>query len=357
MRTRTVRGFTLIELLVVIAIIALLIALLLPAVQAVREAARRTQCRNNLKQIGLAFHNYHDVHQCFPMGSMGLENPYIAGRDYTVGFSWGIYLLPFLEQQSLYSKFRFDTPAAIVYPGNIIEFNENERLLGTSLTTFRCPTDSRPDKDDDGREGFLTAWTEIAVSSYVGNYGLNGTGVFPGLQKNLRWPQEISENRSFGAPGFAAFHVGVGPLGINSNTRLRDVVDGSSNTVFVGERHGFSNANPWLFDAQARCFWGLCLSVGQTMSSAYYRPNQCKIGGDPGRGNYCYHLMSSSHTGGIQVLMMDGSVRFISENIDSGNPANWDALPDFSDTAARRATYGVWQSICDMSEGNVVGEF
>ena len=93
------------------------------------------------------------------------------------------------------------------------------------------------------------------------------------------------------------------------------------------------------------------------MSSAYYRPNQCKPGVDPGLGNYCYHQMSSYHNSGITVLMMDGSVRFISDNIDSGDPAKWDALPDFSDASARRATYGVWQSNCDMSEGNVVGEF
>ncbi len=97
--------------------------------------------------------------------------------------------------------------------------------------------------------------------------------------------------------------------------------------------------------------------VGHTMSSGYYRPNQCPPKVDPGINNYCYHQMSSYHTDGIQVLMMDGSVRFISNNINSGNPANWDALPDFSDASARAATYGVWQSICDMSEGNVVGEF
>ena len=92
------------------------------------------------------------------------------------------------------------------------------------------------------------------------------------------------------------------------------------------------------------------------MSSAYFRPNECRMVNQI-TGKWCYHQMSSYHSNGIQVLMMDGSVRFISDNINSGNPAAWDALPDFSDASARRATYGVWQSICDMSEGNVVGDF
>ena len=144
---------------------------------------------------------------------------------------------------------------------------------------------------------------------------------------------------------------------MNSSTRIRDVVDGTSNTVFVGERHGFKTSIILLNDFHVRTFWGYCNNAHHSMSSAYFRPNECKLGIDPNPNPYCRGLMSSYHNNGIQVLMMDGSVRFISDNIDSGNPANWDALPDFSDAGARRATYGIWQSICDMSEGNVVGEF
>ena len=273
-----------------------------------------------------------------------------------------------LEQPTLYSSLDFSRPAVwLEFPEAT---NSNETLLATMMTVFLCPTDVRPTTDRFNpphvtwRNG---GWDDVATSSYVGNYGVNGHIPYPNpfgyvidSPKNRSWQQQVSEfsGQSWGYPYVhEANHFGVGPLGVNSSTRMRDVVDGTSNTIFVGERHGFQNTNEDLYDAHSRTLWGVCYLVGHTMSSAYYRPNQCKLGVDPGPGNYCYHQMSSYHNSGIQVLMMDGSVRFISDNIDSGNPANWDALPDFSDAGARAATYGIWQSICDMSEGNVVGEF
>ena len=349
--------------------IAVLIALLLPAVQAAREAARRTQCRNNLKQIGLAFHNYHDVHQCFPMGSMGVEDGLFPLVDEIRQFSWGVYLLPMLEQASLYSSLDFSKPAVwLVFPEAA---NSNERLLATQISGFLCPTDVRPTTDrfnpQPVNQYHLGGWDNLAAASYVGNYGVNGHIPYPTFQnyvipsaKNRAWPRQVSNQPGMGLAAAVSNpfnHFGVGPLGVNSSTRMRDVMDGTSNTVFVGERHGFQNTNEELYDAHSRTLWGFCHHVGYTMSSAYYRPNQCKLGVDPGSGNYCYHQMSSYHTSGISVLMMDGSVRFVSDNIDSGNPADWDALPDFSNASARAATYGVWQSLCDMSEGNVIGEF
>ena len=362
--SRRQRGFTLIELLVVIAIIAVLVALLLPAVQAAREAARRTQCRNNLKQIGIAFHNYHDVHQCFPMGAMGVRYGEMQGIDVERGFTWMAYLLPMLEQSSLYSELNFSAPAVMLTPA----VNSNETRLSASLAAFLCPSDQRSRFDSRFEQFYnATIWENAGTSSYVGNYGLNGHIPYPlhpiyspSSPRNRSWPQQVSELRGYGVPGGASNpenHFGVGPLGMNSSSKLRDVIDGTSNTVFVGERHGFSTANANLHDAHVRNIWGYSYQVGHAMSSAYYRPNQCPPNVDPGFNNYCYHQMSSYHSGGIQVLMMDGSVRFISNNINSGNPADWDALPDFSDASARAATYGVWQSICDMSEGNVVGEF
>jgi len=353
-RQRT--GFTLIELLVVIAIIAVLIALLLPAVQAAREAARRTQCRNNLKQIGLAFHNYHDVHQCFPMGVMGVYygSPNSAdGRQ----FSWGCYLLPYMDQGSLYAKLAFSEQAVLSLP--LSSVNSNEVLFSTTLPTFICPTDSRPafDKSEFGY------WDKLAVASYVGNYGVNGSVPAPGGRRNLSWGTSVFRVSAWGngwnnGQGPAdENHRGVGPLGVNSSTRMRDVMDGSTNTVFVGERHGFVSTDPWVHSTRVRTFWGVCFQVSDSLSSAYSRPNECKCGDTSNPPAQCTGLMSSYHSNGIQVLMMDGSVRFISDNINSGNPDAWDALPDFSDAGARRATYGVWQSICDMSEGNVVGDF
>ncbi len=359
-RQRT--GFTLIELLVVIAIIAVLIALLLPAVQAAREAARRTQCRNNLKQIGLAFHNYHDIHRCFPMGSMGIDFGNAGTTDWR-GFSWGVYLLPMLEQSSIYSKINFSETAVI--RGPVGATNSNELLLSAVLPGYLCPSDIRAVTDVDDRipGGASSAWAKLGSSSYVGNYGVNGFVPAPGGDKNLNWVIEIRPLAAWGnswSNGFGPAnenHRGVGPIGVNTSTRIHHVTDGTSNTVFIGERHGFSSSQNLLFEFHARALWGYCETVHHTMSSAYFRPNQCKVGVDPSPNPYCQGLMSSYHSNGIQVLMMDGSVRIISDNINSGDPAAWDALPDFSDASARRATYGVWQSICDMSEGNVVGDF
>ena len=268
-----------------------------------------------------------------------------------------------LDQGALYSQLNFAESPVVMVPVGATSINE--RLMGTVLSGFLCPSDLRPtnDLDDRNSDGSLEGWTNLGTSSYVGNYGVNGSVLAPGGNKNLGWLTRITPLAALGSGWNNGFgpadenHRGVGPIGVNTSTRLHQVVDGTSNTVFVGERHGFKTPNRILHDRHVRTFWGYCNNVANTMSSAYFRPNECKVGVDPSPNPYCRGLMSSYHSNGIQVLMMDGSVRFISDNINSGNPAAWDALPDFSDPSARRATYGVWQSICDMSEGNVVGDF
>ena len=137
------RGFTLIELLVVIAIIAILIALLLPAVQQAREAARRTQCKNNLKQLGLALHNYHDTHGTFPFGWM-------AGNDLNVS-CWGIMLLPYLDQGNLYNNWNSSVPAfneavALFQPATAVQGNLN--VIATPLAMYKCPSSTAKEKSD-----------------------------------------------------------------------------------------------------------------------------------------------------------------------------------------------------------------
>ena len=137
---RKARGFTLIELLVVIAIIAILIALLLPAVQQAREAARRTQCKNNLKQLGLAFHNYHDVTKTFPYGWELGQNLHLS--------SWGLMLLPYLDQAPLYNQFNTSLPA--INEANAVGFQtpailaQNLQVIKTPLTVFMCPSAAVP---------------------------------------------------------------------------------------------------------------------------------------------------------------------------------------------------------------------
>jgi prepilin-type N-terminal cleavage/methylation domain-containing protein/prepilin-type processing-associated H-X9-DG protein len=243
-------GFTLIELLVVIAIIAVLIALLLPAVQQAREAARRTQCKNNLKQLGLALHNYEGSSQVFPPAC--IMNPYPDGVAFGVsygdavraappGFAWGVSLLPYIEQAPLYNS--FDVNVACWAP-------VNAPAARTRVAAFLCPSatgggegfsiqkegvDRRhgvPMTRADGSEIFF------AHSHYVTNAGINQP-----------WGRQTSYCYNFDIPEpvpSAPNCVINGPFYPNSHTRVADVSDGLSNTVFLGERSSVLSNNTWV---------------------------------------------------------------------------------------------------------------
>ena len=193
-------GFTLIELLVVIAIITILVSLLLPGVQQSREAARRTQCANHLKQIGIALHNYHGSHSTFPPGWVDQNQGYVAN------WGWLAYLLPQLEQSALYSGLSVGELSL----GQALTIPEHQQRMKTVLPLFRCPSDSGPDLNnitplisDDLRA------VDVATANYVGS---NGGG---------NW----SEGDEL-----------LGVFGRNSNIEFRDITDGTSNTIVVGER-------------------------------------------------------------------------------------------------------------------------
>jgi len=362
MRRSKASGFTLIELLVTISIIAILIALLLPAVQQAREAARRTQCRNNLKQLGLALHNYHDVHRCFPMGGMGVDNPRLTSAQAIRGFSWGCYLLPYLEQDALYTAIDFNQPSFLVgFPDPLANVeNDNERLMSTTVKSFRCPSDYRASHVTDDERPPRRFWENIATASYVGNFGTNGFVMAANGRTNVSWPEvfKFTVHSIPQIPHHAMNSRGTGPFFTNSSMRLRSVADGTSTTVFVGERHGHECESKITTYTLSRTFWGMAQRLGDVLSSGYYRPNACPVGVDPGTtGKICKGPMTSVHTGGLQVLLMDGSVRFINDSIDSAEEAEIDAIPDMRNAAKRQAVYGVWQAICDMNDGTVVGEF
>ncbi|MCA9027680.1 MAG: DUF1559 domain-containing protein [Planctomycetaceae bacterium] len=291
------RGFTLIELLVVIAIIAILIALLLPAVQQAREAARRTQCRNNLKQIGLALHNYHDTHLVFPPGyiSGGVVSSDPASVETGTGFAWGAMILPQLEQAALFDHFEFE---------EVTTDDHNLEHGQTQLPMFRCPSDPAPDTFtvSDGTNDY-----ELATANYVGIYGYGSVTMSPGKPD---------------------------PAGIlyrNSSTRLRDILDGTSNTMLVGERMHEHDFDSSMMPVEANSTWYAALPgvfrapgmmmmanegpgslvlghVGQTMGMMvmHHTPNTT---------NHIVNF-SSRHTGGMHFLMADGSVHFLSENVD-----------------------------------------
>jgi len=251
------KAFTLIELLVVIAIIAVLLSLLLPAVQQAREAARRTQCKNNLKQIGLALHNYEASHGLFPPAC--LMNPYLAGnidgisfpdgiKAGSPGFGWGAMLLPYLDQTPLYNRFDFNTACWSI---------KNAKAAATPVSAFLCPSASG------GRAGF-TVQSPVPgpASTGAGNTGVDmtrsdGSKIFfadahyvTNAGVNQPWGRDpaycldfdIPEPMGNGGPD----GVINGPFYPNSHTHIRDVTDGLSHTVFIGERSSYLSHNTWV---------------------------------------------------------------------------------------------------------------
>ncbi|MDA0284502.1 MAG: DUF1559 domain-containing protein, partial [Planctomycetota bacterium] len=212
MPKRAKKGFTLIELLVVIAIIAILIALLLPAVQQAREAARRSTCKNGLKQIGLSLHNYHDVHKTLPPGCTAGPTATATGGANFLG--WTFHMLPFFDQAPLFKKFNSKVP---------INVAPNAALTSTILSVMRCPSDAGPDQDPSGSSAFGTSF-DMGLANYVGNFGVG----MPDINANPRAVQGI--------------------FGVNTKVRFRDIKDGQSNVIFVGERRNPKICGPHVTD-------------------------------------------------------------------------------------------------------------
>ena len=300
-RTRR-KAFTLIELLVVIAIIAILIALLLPAVQQAREAARRTHCKNNLKQIGLALHNYHDVYNKFPAG--GYWNNNHRGLAYQQG-SVLVHLLPYIEQSVIFNQIDFSNP-----PNRNINDTRmpDGRLMrqAVSVSAFLCPSDT-------AGSNFNNMST---VQNYAASKGASNAGSPTGGNPNGS-PPCADAYLSFRKGGTSGSGVS-GPFHRNGRScEMRDVTDGLSNTIFFGEvRPECSN--------HIRQGW-LQANNGQGMFGTLYPINldTCNTSNSSGCNwinNWTEEFgFKSRHTGGAQFLFGDGAVRFISDNIDHVN--------------------------------------
>lgn len=320
-------AFTLIELLVVIAIIAVLIALLLPAVQQAREAARRTQCKNNLKQIGLALHNYHDTMSIFPPESIWAQGAIgsYAPRNYT----WLVMILPYVDQAPLYNSANLTTPIW------------GQAIVSKQLPALTCPSDPG-----------ATVANGMSTTNYAGSEGYDW------------WPRS---NNVLG-----------GIFTLRGTTRIRDIVDGTSNTIAVGE-----------VTANGYCCGGNNTGAGKPVSapSGFMRPafvspgysdSQCTPSGQAypqpdGSANPCNQWTSfkanpsvykptyihyfginndymgahSRHVGGAHFLMADGAVKFIAQNISYGTEA----------AIGYVRGNGVWGAINTMSGGETVGDF
>ncbi|QDS86563.1 Type II secretion system protein G precursor [Rosistilla ulvae] len=288
-----VRGFTLIELLVVIAIVGILVGLLLPAVQAVRESARRMKCQNNLKQFGLALHSYHDTHNQFPSAYLRSNHAF-----------WSAAILPYVEQNNVYQTLDFNLPASWRMIGN-----PNAIALQTRFDLFQCPSASNRQGNDD----FL-------VDRVPSNYIACGSGLItreagpdPGPQK-LMYHQDID--------GF---------IFDQSRTRIRDMKDGTTQTIAVSEAVNL----PEIHDVD---YWGLGSSVDHwPIGSPSFGSNEVsEVMGSTGvpinvsldrttersidERELCF---SSRHRGGVQAVLVDGHVKFFAETID---PQIWSAL-------------------------------
>ncbi len=296
-----VSGFTLIELLVVIAIIAILVALLLPAVQQAREAARRNSCKNNLKQIGLALHNYHDTHNTLPPGYIDddpLED--VTNRNL---IGWGTFILPALEQSALYDSIS-GAGAFHVRWSSVADMTTASASVPTPygrtvVAAFLCPSDSSVVLNPHAQNFAKSNYTGVAGNTYR----RNAAGTLP-----------------------------TGTFYDNSKVTFRDIRDGLSNTIIIGER----STNPAKASgaiAKYGTVW-----TGNPNDTMYYTQNAITSPTNPyyginwpeGRWNF-----TSPHAGGAQFLLGDGSVRFLSENIH---------LP----------TYG---NLGFIADGNVLGEF
>ena len=326
-------GFTLVELLVVIAIIGVLIGMLLPAVQQVREAANRTVCKNNLRQLALAIHNYESALMQFPPGYA-----YIAGSEYAqqtnypigdpianhLGQAWGAFILPQIEQGNLHQQIDFKLPGFDA---------TNQIARETQIRTFICPTDSWSDSNFVIRDESTTPVEKYAAASYCANWG-PASGVFetPGDTSD-DWNLDATPDRS------------EGPFFRNSKTRFANVTDGTSSTLALGER-----TNGPILDEDGtpigvpphpnfeNVWFGAIRDIDvpdddhghMVLFDAEYGPNRAR-----GEGTGADRGISAPHGGLAQFAFLDGSVHTISQDI----------------------SLETYRALASMKGGEVVGEY
>lgn len=319
------RGFTLIELLVVIAIIAVLIALLLPAVQQAREAARRTQCRNNLKQLGLAMHNYHEQANMFPLGATG------GG---TLGPNWTVRILPYIDQAPAYNQVNF---SAVFYG--------HTGTLQAVLKTLQVPALICPTSPNGYSSPNATLVTNAGGSMLMDYVGIAGAYPDPAGRTTVCTAGAVQ----------GGIYCETGSLVGFRGKRARDFTDGASNVLMVAEQSGQVNGTEYSSNALGGWYgmvgntvtrsdggtvWDGTIPANVITSSSGYTGGLTTVrhpinsywqSGAPSSANSPYevnYILNSFHTGGIHGLMADGAVRFLSENMNMPTLLQISAIDD-----------------------------
>ena len=338
-------GFTLVELLVVITIIGILIALLLPAVQAAREAARRLQCQNNLKQLGLACLNYESTYGVFPPSShwANMSDMRTGDQNNNLRENWVIMILPFLEQQALYDAFDLSLP---------ITHDDNAGPRATQLSVMMCPSDPNNRTNYTGTGTYTSGH---GANWARGNYGANGALGFQSYSSHCHWPGLDGASCAASEKGWSDARV-RGVMGANASCSIAEIRDGTSNTILLMElRAG-------LVSFDVRGVWAMS-GAGPSSCWAHgyggdaYGPNNNRPGADDtaGCGDVrdalgvetlvrermgCFEpgnsypnrqaAARSCHTGGVFTCFADGSVHWISDHVETSTSVNyasvWDRL-------------------------------